>query len=79
MPTVLRVGRYRFLFFSNENNEPPHVHVKADSNEAKFWLNPVRLAANFGFKAHELNEIEQIIKDHQSTLLEAWNEHFSRK
>jgi len=32
MPTVLRVGRYRFFFFSNENNEPPLIHIKAESD-----------------------------------------------
>ena len=75
MPTVLRVGRYRFLFFSNENNEPPHIHVKAESDQAKFWLDPVRLAFNYGFKAHELNEIERLVREHQAELLEAWHEH----
>jgi hypothetical protein len=75
MPTVLRVGRYRFLFFSNEGLEPPHIHIKADENQAKFWLNPVALAANYGFRAHELNEIEQITREHQIELLEAWHEH----
>ena len=76
MPTVLRVGRYRFFFFSNENNEPPHIHVKAESDQAKFWLDFIRLATNHGFKGHELNEIEKIIQEHKSELLEAWNEHF---
>ena len=75
MPTVSRVGRYRFLFFSNENNEPSHVHVKAESDQAKFWLDPVRLASNYGFKAHELNEIERLVREHQAELLEAWYEH----
>ena len=77
MPTVLRVGRYRFAFFSNENQEPPHVHVKADSDQAKFWLDPIELGANYGFKAHDLNEIERIILQHQAELLEVWDEHFS--
>jgi uncharacterized protein DUF4160 len=49
MPTVLRVGRYRFFFFSNENNEPSHIHVKAGSDQAKFLLEPISLAANYGF------------------------------
>jgi Domain of unknown function (DUF4160) len=75
MPTVLRVGRYRFLFFSNENGEPPHIHVKAENDQAKFWLEPVRLAANYGFRAHELTEIELIVREHQAQLLEAWHEH----
>ncbi len=61
MPTVLRVGRYRFFFYSNESNEPPHIHVKAGSDQAKFWLEPINLALNYGFRAHELNEIERII------------------
>ncbi len=75
MPTVFRIGRYRFLFFSNEGMEPPHIHVKAGEEEVKFWLDPVELAANYGFKAHELNEVEQIVREYQMVLIEAWHEH----
>ncbi len=77
MPTVLRVGRYRFYFFSNEGQEPPHIHIKAGSDQAKFWLDPIDLASNYGFRAHELNQIERIIKQHQTELIEAWDEYFS--
>jgi hypothetical protein len=77
MPTVLRVGRYRFHFFSNEGNEPPHIHVKAGSDEAKYWLDPVALVANYGFNGRELSEIERLINEHKEKLLEAWNEYFS--
>jgi hypothetical protein len=49
MPTVLRIGRFRFYFFSNEREAPPHIHVKAAEDEAKFWLEPIELASNFGF------------------------------
>ncbi len=76
MPTVLRVGRFRFYFFSNEGQEPAHIHVKADGDEAKFWLEPVELASNYGFKGHELNEIKKVITEHQTILLEAWYEYF---
>jgi hypothetical protein len=76
MPTVLRIGRYRFHFFSNESNEPPHIHVKASGDEAKFWLDPVQLAANYGFNASEINEIEKLAIEHREKLLEAWHEHF---
>ena len=75
MPTVLRVGRYRFFFFSNEGDEPPHIHVKAAGDEAKFWLGPVRMAANYGFNGHELNEIRRVVERHRDELLEAWNDH----
>ena len=77
MPTVLRVGRFRFFFFSNEGKEPAHIHVKAGEDEAKFWLNPVQLAANYGFNGRDLNRIQRIIEEHQVKLLEVWNEHFS--
>ena len=79
MPTVLRVGPYRFYFFSNEVNEPPHIHVKAGRNVAKFWLSPIELASKYGFRAHELNKIENIVVEHQIELLEAWDEYFSRE
>ncbi|MEO8762367.1 MAG: DUF4160 domain-containing protein, partial [Bacteroidia bacterium] len=28
MPIVLRVNGYIFWFYSNENNEPAHIHVR---------------------------------------------------
>jgi hypothetical protein len=76
MPAVLRVGRYRFFFFSNEGQEPPHIHVKASGDEAKYWLSPVELAADYGFNARELNDIERLVRDHEELFLEAWHEHF---
>jgi hypothetical protein len=77
MPTVLRVGRYRFYFFSNENNEPPHIHIKAGDDDAKFWLDPIGLASSYGFNGAELGQIERIVKQHQSELIGVWNEYFS--
>jgi hypothetical protein len=77
LPTVLRVGRFRFFFFSNEGEEPPHVHVKAAEHEAKFWLLPVELAANYGFKGPDLREIRELVEEHADEFMEAWNEHFS--
>jgi hypothetical protein len=76
MPTVLRSGRFRFFFFSNERQEPPHEHVKAGSEGAKFWLDPVEMAVNYGFNGSEINQIERLVKVHQDELLEAWNEYF---
>jgi hypothetical protein len=75
MPTVLRAGRYRFFFFSNEGREPPHIHVKAGGDEAKFWLDPVVLASNYGFNNRELNEVKDLIGRHLNEFLEAWHEH----
>ena len=54
MPMVLRSGPYRFYFDSHEPNEPPHIHVDRDDSSAKFWIDPVQLAASFGFRAREV-------------------------
>lgn len=72
MPTVLRLGPYRFYFFSHEPNEPPHVHVDRDAESAKLWLEPVALARNAGFRAHELRELERLVHEHRNEILEAW-------
>ena len=29
------------------------------NDEAKFWLDPVQLAANYGFNTSEINEVER--------------------
>jgi hypothetical protein len=69
------VGRFRFFFFSNEGQEPPHIHVKAAGDEAKYWLDPVQLAGNYGFNVRELNEVARLVEEHHDQLLEGWNEH----
>jgi len=78
MPTIVRIGPYRFFFFGNEGSEPPHVHVQRDRNLAKFWLTPVSLASSAGFAGHELREIAVLVEENRERFLEAWNEFFSR-
>lgn len=77
MPTVLRSGPYRFFFYSGDRGEPPHVHVERDDNEAKFWLNPVRLDRSRGFRRSEVNGIETLVEHNQQYLLERWHEFFN--
>jgi hypothetical protein len=72
MPTVLRSGPYRVYFYSHESNEPAHVHVDRDQASCKFWLSPVSLAGNLGFRAPELRDIERLIEDHVDDLLKEW-------
>ena len=74
MPTVMRIGPYRFHFYSRENHEPPHIHVERDENEAKFWLRPVQLAANRGFAQVELSRIQRLVEDHCQKLIDAYIE-----
>jgi hypothetical protein len=77
-PTVLRVGGFRFYFFSRE--EPrPHVHVEHADGEAKFWLEPaIELAVNYGLEEHQLNEIGRLIRENSDVIRNAWAKHFTR-
>ena len=75
-PTVDRVGPFRFFFYANELGEPPHIHVQRDRSLAKFWLDPVALAKSKRFAAHELAEIEAIVRARRGEFLEAWNGFF---
>ena len=77
MPTVLRMGPYRFFFFANDKNEPYHVHVEREDKIAKFWLDPVRLESSGGFNRKELKRIQNLVEKNEHELIESWNEYFS--
>jgi hypothetical protein len=78
MPVVLRIGPYVFFFYSLENNEPPHIHVRRDASELKFWLNPVELAKTRGYRDHEISHIGSLVRENREKLLEAWYAYFGR-
>ena len=76
LPTVFRSGPYRLFFYSADHHEPPHVHVEREERQAKFWLDPVRLENSRGFRRIEIRQIEKLVADNASLLLEAWHEYF---
>lgn len=76
MPTVLRLDGYRFYFYSDERNEPPHIHVELGEKLAKYWLEPVELASSTRLRARELNLIRMLVVKYRNRFLEAWHEHF---
>jgi hypothetical protein len=76
MPTILRWKGHKFLFYSKEIGEPPHIHVLKDHKQLKVWLSDIRLAKNAGFAPHEVNDILAVVAEYQEKFLEAWNDHF---
>lgn len=76
MPTVMRIGPYRFFFYSNEGQEPRHLHIRSVDNEAKFWLEPLQLVWNHGFNERQLKQIERHIEDNRAYLIESWDKFF---
>jgi hypothetical protein len=77
MPTVLRLGPYRFFFYAGDRDEPPHIHIERNNNKAKFWLEPVRLQNSGGFSRTEINRIQKTVEENQEDLSRSWNEYFN--
>jgi hypothetical protein len=78
MPTVSRIGPYRFYFYAGDRDEPEHIHMERDNQVAKFWLDPVRLQRSGGFGSSEINRIQKLVEEHREELVISWNEYFSR-
>lgn len=79
MPTVLRIGQFRFHFYSDEYNEPPHIHVATSDGECKFWLEPIRLAKNIGIKPNILRDIEKLCFENAEYLIGKYNEYHNHR
>jgi len=78
MPTVFRLGPYRFFFYASGRDEPHHIHVEREDNIAKYWFDPIRLRNSGGFIRFELMQTVRIIAHNRSSLMEAWNDYFNR-
>lgn len=76
MPTVLRVGPYRFFFYAGDGGEPPHIHVERVDCETKLWLDPVRLVRSCGCRRREIHEIRTLVEAHREERLESWHVYF---
>ena len=76
MPTILMLNGWRFFFYANENNEPPHVHCKKGSQEAKFWLRAdmfdVSIAFSFDLSPANERFLRKVIFEHFDYLLQQW-------
>ncbi|RNI40145.1 DUF4160 domain-containing protein [Hanamia caeni] len=68
-----------FFFFSNENNEPLHLHVIKGSANGKIWLLPsIEIAYMNRFTNNEIKMIIETTETHSETFKGKWNEHFSK-
>ena len=74
LASFLRLRGFRIGFYGSEPDEPAHVPVHKAGHEAKFWLGPVRLSWNKGFRESDLRDIARILAANETKLIEAWNE-----
>lgn len=77
MPTILLILGWRFYFYSNEGNEPVHVHVKKAEMEAKFWLKSdifeIEEAYIHKMSPKDIREVRKLIFEHFDYIIEQWN------
>ena len=74
MPEVFRKYGFVFFFFSNESQEPIHIHVRKAGGFAKFWIEPVDLEYAQGMKVQDLKTAEELILKHIGLIKEKWHE-----
>ena len=80
MPTVFSKNGFRFFFYSEEGNEPIHIHVQYGGALAKFWIKPeVHLANSIGFKSQEIKKAKKLIIENETLIQEKWNEFDARR
>jgi hypothetical protein len=76
MPTIITINGYRFYFYSNENDEPVHVHIEKAEGNAKYWLDPIQEEYSYDFTTRQRKDIAKLVNEHHETLKKAWYEYF---
>ena len=76
MPTILLLHGWRFYFYSNEGNEPMHIHAEKAERECKYWLDAdafeIRQAFACNLSARDTREVRQIIFQNFDYIVAEW-------
>jgi hypothetical protein len=78
VPTILTFEGFRFFFYSNEGNEPRHIHIEKGEAAGKYWLNPVLLADAQGFNRAQLARVRELVEEHVEFFQRKWDDHFGK-
>lgn len=83
MPSLFQISGYWVYFWSNENNEPIHVHVskgKPSQNGTKIWITRAGGAILANNKSNipenELNKLLEVISAQFFLICSEWKRHF---
>ena len=83
MPTILIILGWRLFFYSNEGNEPVHIHAEKAGMECKFWLNRERFeideAFSYNLSPAAKRELRKIIFEHFDYIVNEWDKYFERR
>lgn len=83
MPSIFESNGYKIYFWSNENNEPIHIHVSKGNpspNSTKIWLTKTGgciLANNkSNIPNNDLSKLIKIISRHYFLIISKWKEYY---
>ena len=80
MPKIFEQDGFIFFFYSNENNEPCHTHVRKGDGYGKIWLEPNIVPAYFeDFSSKDIRKIMDIVEVNNLLMKTKWNEYFNSK
>jgi hypothetical protein len=83
MPTILMISGWRLFFYSNEGNEPIHIHCRKGDMECKYWLMTeyfgLEEAFAFNMAARDKRDIRKIIFEHFEYIEQQWIEFQKRR
>ena len=80
MPTILLVAGWRFFFYSNEGNEPVHIHAEKADKECKFLLKAEEFeiveVVSYNLSPSDKREVRKIIYEHFDYIVSEWQRFF---
>ena len=83
MPTVLLVNGWRFHFFTNEENEPIHIHCEKGEKKCKYWLDVDTMEIREEFSrimsSRDSREVKEILLQNFVEIVQEWNKFFDKK
>jgi hypothetical protein len=75
-PTILLQHGWRFYFYSNERNEPIHIHVEKAEKECKYWLDvdafEIREAFAYNMAPRDTRDVRRIIFENFDYIVAEW-------
>ena len=80
MPVIHREAGLVFRFFSNENNEPPHIHIYGQKGSMKVWLDAdLEIAKIRKLPINDQRRGMEIVKSKRVKFLYEWNQFRKRE
>jgi hypothetical protein len=83
MPTILFIDGWRFFFYSNESEEPIHIHVQKGEKECKYWLKRKEFdiieAYSYNMYHKDIRKVKRIIFEYFELIEKEWDKFQKRK